>query len=151
MGGETRIVVTDRHTSLADISVHDSLVVSSMAASSVSSTNSQVKTLILLFSKGGINFVVWIELFVSFNGEFSSHQKIRVDHMNQIAGLDEQLSQLNVNHVFSPSLPLNNVGDWAVSDDDISEQGEPTSDMRKSSLPLQPVQRKFRNHDAYSS
>ncbi|KAI3715761.1 hypothetical protein L6452_22748 [Arctium lappa] len=29
---------------------------------------------------------------------------VRVDHMNQIAGLDEQLSQLNVNHVSPPSL-----------------------------------------------
>ncbi|KAI3672383.1 hypothetical protein L6452_38469 [Arctium lappa] len=57
--------------------------------------------------------------------------KVRVDHMNQIVGLDEQLSQLNVNHVSPPSLPLNNVGDWAVSDDDISEQGEPTGGMRK--------------------
>ncbi|KAI3718441.1 hypothetical protein L6452_19312 [Arctium lappa] len=51
--------------------------------------------------------------------------KVRVDHMNQIAGLDEQLSQ--------------------------SEQVEPTGGLRKPSLPLQPVQKKFRSHDAYSS
>ncbi|KAI3735921.1 hypothetical protein L6452_15447 [Arctium lappa] len=76
--------------------------------------------------------------------------KVRVDHMNQMAGLDEQLSQLNVNHVPPPPLPLNNVGGWAVSDDERSDQGAQTGGLRKPPLPLQLVQRKFGGHDAYS-
>ncbi|KVI04432.1 extensin-3-like [Cynara cardunculus var. scolymus] len=76
--------------------------------------------------------------------------KVRVDHMNQMAGLDEQLSQLNVNHVPPPQLPVNNVGGWAASDDERSDQGAPTNGLRKPPLPLQPVQRKFGGHDAYS-
>ncbi|MFS8023955.1 putative PB1 domain-containing protein [Helianthus anomalus] len=63
--------------------------------------------------------------------------KVKVDHMNQMAGLDEQF----------PHPPP--VGGWAavgVSDDERSDQG---GGMRKPPLPLQPVQRKF-GHDHYS-
>ncbi|KAI3770071.1 hypothetical protein L6452_01192 [Arctium lappa] len=220
MGGETRIVVTDRHTSFADISVHDSPVVSSMAASSVSnldnmvdeydrlnSSNPSSKPLQLclflfllkpetttsmgwllddaksetwffdslngvgLLPRGLSDSAVIDNLLEPKDGEIQEDQRekyteskmvkslahdvlhsslpyspkvestssygssssspsmesfppinVRVDHMNQIAGLDKQLSQLNVNHVSPPSLPLNNVSDWAVFDDDRSEQ-----------------------------
>ncbi|KAI3795178.1 hypothetical protein L1987_37827 [Smallanthus sonchifolius] len=64
------------------------------------------------------------------------HIKVKVDHMNQMAGLDEQLSQLNVSVPPQP-VPV------PVPD------SEPTGGMRKPPLPLQPVQRKF-GHDAYS-
>ncbi|CAH1419380.1 unnamed protein product [Lactuca virosa] len=85
--------------------------------------------------------------------------KVRVDQMNQMAGLDEQLSQLNVN-VLPPPVPVNNVGGWAavvtsagggttVSDDERSDHGALSGGMRKPPLPLQPVQRKF-GHDAYN-
>lgn len=85
--------------------------------------------------------------------------KVRVDQMNQMAGLDEQLSQLNVN-VLPPPVPVNNVSGWAavvssagggttVSDDERSDHGAPGGGMRKPPLPLQPVQRKF-GHDAYN-
>lgn len=84
--------------------------------------------------------------------------KIRVDHMNQMAGLDDQLSQLNVT-VPPPPVPVNNVGGWVavgpaagsgiVSDDERSDHGPSSGGMRKPPLPLQPVQRKF-GHDAYS-
>ncbi|KAK9067835.1 hypothetical protein SSX86_011946 [Deinandra increscens subsp. villosa] len=70
--------------------------------------------------------------------------KVKMDHMNQMAGLDEQLSQLNVG---VPPPPVNNVGGgggWA--DDERSEHNVGT---RKPPLPLQPVQRKF-GHDVYS-
>nr|XP_043629735.1 leucine-rich repeat extensin-like protein 2 [Erigeron canadensis] len=63
--------------------------------------------------------------------------KVRmVDHMNQMAGLDQQFSQLNV--------PV---------DEERSDHGAPSGGagggMRKPPLPLQPVQRKFA-HDAYN-
>ncbi|KAL4573338.1 hypothetical protein LXL04_020139 [Taraxacum kok-saghyz] len=86
--------------------------------------------------------------------------KVRVDQMNQMAGLDEKLSQLNVN-VPPSAVPVSNVvGGWAamvtsagggithVSDDERSDHGAPGG-MRKPPLPLQPVQRKF-GHDAYN-
>ncbi|KAI3728420.1 hypothetical protein L6452_17057 [Arctium lappa] len=148
MGGETRIVVTDRHTSLADIS--ETWFVDALNG-------------VGLLSRGLSDSVVIDNLLEPKYGEIQKDHRENYTKSKMVKSLahdvlhsglpdspkiprlDELLSQLNVNHVSSPSLPLNNVGDWVVSDDDKSEQGEPTGGLRKPSLPLQPVQRKLQN------
>ncbi|PWA86383.1 Phox/Bem1p [Artemisia annua] len=80
--------------------------------------------------------------------------KVRVDqHMNQMAGLDEQLGQLNVNTSSAQqSVAVNNVvggGVWGGEEERLEHAGATSGGLRKPPLPLQPVQRKF-GHDAYS-
>nr|GEX72960.1 hypothetical protein [Tanacetum cinerariifolium] len=73
--------------------------------------------------------------------------KVRADHMNQMAGLDEHLGQLNVN---TSGAPVNNVvGGWGGDEERLEHAGATSGGLRKPPLPLQPVQRKF-GHDAYS-
>ncbi|XP_071688776.1 uncharacterized protein [Rutidosis leptorrhynchoides] len=77
--------------------------------------------------------------------------KVRVDQMNQMAGLDEQLSQLNVN--VNPIAAVNVGGNWAVTDEERSDHNHGVSSgggMRKPPLPLQVAQRNKFGNDAYN-
>lgn len=124
---------------------------------------------------------VVLETFSSFGSSSSSpsmsnlpHIRVRSDSdgltvHDQMAGLDEQFSQMNTNVATTmqnqgdvivmvsaalPPLPvisttISNENDSRfVSDDEKSDQGAPTR-FRKPPLPLQPVQRKL-GHDAYN-
>ncbi|KAK1388177.1 PB1 domain-containing protein [Heracleum sosnowskyi] len=125
---------------------------------------------------------VVLETYSSFGSSSSSpsmsnlpHIRVRSDNdgltlQDQMAGLDEQFSQMNTNVATTmqnqgdgivmvsaalPPLPVvisttisSENGSRFVSDDEKSDQGAPTR-FRKPPLPLQPVQRKL-DHDTYN-